>query len=75
MDQNYFSSTTWRIYRVLSMISAPLSAYHGYKRHQNGAHPIAWATGWFFVGGLFPVLVPTLAVAQGFTKALPKGDA
>jgi hypothetical protein len=65
----------WRVYRVLSAISVPLSAFHGYKRHQHGAHPVAWAIGWALLGGLFPVLTPTIGAAQGFTTALPPGRA
>lgn len=75
MDPAYFNSTSWKIYRVLSPISAALSGYHGYKRHQNGEHPIAWAVAWFALGGLFPVITPVVGFAQGYTAALPAGRA
>ena len=75
MDPSYFDTTTWKIYRVLSPISAAISGFHGYKRHQNGDHPILWGVAWFALGGLFPVITPVIGAAQGFTKALPAGDA
>jgi hypothetical protein len=57
-----FSSSS--IWGVLSVVSAAASGYHGYKR--NGT--IGGAMLWFVLGGLFPVFVPVVAVAQGFNK-------
>lgn len=47
---------------VVSMISAAACGYHGYKRNDS----VGWAVAWFMLGGLMPVLVPVVAVAQGF---------
>ncbi len=48
---------------------AALGAWHFTKRHRGSA-------GWGFVGALagamFPVVVPVIAVAQGFGEPLPK---
>jgi hypothetical protein len=49
---------------ILGTVSMAASAYHGYKRNQS----IGWALGWGFLGALFPVITPTIAVAQGFGK-------
>jgi hypothetical protein len=53
---------------ILSTASAAASAYHGYKRNDS----VGWAVVWFLMGGLFPVITPAVALAQGFGK--PKGD-
>ena len=53
---------TW--YKLLSVVSGVLSGYHGYRRN----HSIGWGIGWFALGSLFPVITPTIAVAQGFGK-------
>jgi hypothetical protein len=52
------------IWTVLATASAAASAYHGYKRNDS----IGWGIWWFFMGGLFPVITPVIAVAQGFGK-------
>jgi len=52
------------IYRVISTASAAASAYHGYKRNKS----VGWAIWWFLMGGLFPVITPAIAYAQGFGK-------
>ncbi len=62
-------SPTWVVIDTLSMVA---STYHGYKRNQNGDHPIAWALTWGLLGTLFPVVTPVIAVAQGFGKPLPR---
>lgn len=36
---------------------------HGYRRN-NGS--VGWALGWAFLAGLFPVVTPAFAVAQGY---------
>jgi hypothetical protein len=43
--------------------SVAASAYHGSKR--NGGS-IGWGLWWGFVGGVFPVVTPAIAAAQGF---------
>jgi hypothetical protein len=53
--------TAWA---ALSTASSGVSAYHGYKRNQS----IGWALAWAAAGALFPVITPTIAVAQGFGK-------
>lgn len=42
--------------------SVALAAYHGYKRNQS----IAWALWWAFAASLLPVVVPAIAIAQGY---------
>lgn len=49
---------------LLSTVSAGASAYHGYKRNKS----VGWALVWGFFGGGFPIVVPAIAVAQGFGK-------
>lgn len=52
------------VWGLLSTASMAASIYHGYKRNDS----VGWALGWGLLGGLFPVIVPTIAVAQGFGK-------
>jgi hypothetical protein len=56
------------VWGVLGTISMAASVYHGYKRNDS----IGWALVWGLLGGLFPVVTPVVAVAQGFAK--PKGS-
>lgn len=49
----------------LALVSAGASAYHGYKR--NGGS-IGWGLGWGALGLLFPILTPSVALAQGYGK-------
>lgn len=53
----------------LSLAGAALGAWHFTKRHRGSA-------GWGFfgavAGAMFPVVVPVIAVAQGFGEPLPK---
>ncbi len=58
------SITSSPVWRVLSMVSAGLSAYHGYKRNDS----IGWAIVWGLLGGIFPVITPAIGFAQGFGK-------
>lgn len=53
-----------RAYGLLSTVSMAASAYHGYKRNNS----IGWALIWGLLGAAFPVIVPVIAVAQGFGK-------
>lgn len=55
-------STARTLWGALSLASSAASTYHGYKRNQS----IGWALVWGLLGGLFPVVTPTIAVAQGF---------
>ena len=49
--------TVWSVLGTVSMVA---SAYHGYVRNQS----IGWALWWGFMGSLFPVITPTIALAQ-----------
>jgi len=49
---------------VLSTASMAASAFHGYRRNQT----VGWALWWGLMGGMFPVITPTIALAQGFGK-------
>ena len=53
------------VYGLLATASSAASAYHGVKRN-NGS--IGWGITWGLLGGMFPVLTPAIAVAQGFAK-------
>lgn len=52
------------IWGILATISMAASAYHGYRRNQS----IGWALWWGLMGTAFPVITPTVALAQGFGK-------
>jgi hypothetical protein len=55
----------WRmVWGTLATASFAASVYHGYKRNDS----VGWAIGWGVLGALFPVITPTIAVAQGFAK-------
>lgn len=62
-------SPMWTVWSILGTVSVGLGAYHGYKRH-NGS--IGWAIGWAFLGGIFPVVTPAIAFAQGFGQPMKK---
>jgi hypothetical protein len=55
----------WGIYGALSIVSSGLSAYHGYRRNRGS---VGWAVGWALLGGIFPIITPAIAFAQGFGK-------
>jgi hypothetical protein len=55
------------VWEVVSAASVGISAYHGYKRNNS----VGWAIGWGLLGGMFPILVPTIALAQGLGKKHP----
>lgn len=57
-------ATAWT---VLAAASTGISAYHGYKRNDS----VGWAIVWGLLGGMFPIIVPAVALAEGFAK--PKG--
>ncbi len=52
------------IYLALSALSAGASAFHGYKRN----HSVGWGVWWGLMGGIFPIITPAIALAQGFGK-------
>lgn len=49
---------------VVDTASMAASAYHGYKRNNS----IGWALWWGLMGAMFPIITPTIALAQGFGK-------
>jgi hypothetical protein len=64
LGQTEISPAVRVAYGVVSTASMAASAYHGYRRNNS----IGWALWWGLMGALFPILVPVLAVAQGFGK-------
>jgi len=52
------------VWAVASAASVAVSTYHGYKRNDS----IGWALVWGACGGLFPVVTPAIAIAQGLGK-------
>lgn len=44
------------------LVSATACTYHGYRRNQS----VGWALVWGLLGAAFPIITPTIAVAQGF---------
>jgi hypothetical protein len=54
----------WPLWSVLILASTAASAYHGYKRNKS----IGYAVLWGVAGSIMPVIVPAVAVAQGFGK-------
>jgi hypothetical protein len=52
---------------LLATVSMAASAYHGIKRN-NGSIP--YGIWWGLMGTMFPVITPTIAVAQGYAKPL-----
>lgn len=54
----------WYVGGTLVTISAALSAVHGYRRDNS----IGSALGWGFMGLIFPIITPAVALAQGFGK-------
>lgn len=61
------TSSTWNmkaIGGVLAIASAAVSGFHGYRRNNS----IWWGLTWFVLGGIFPIVTPVIAVAQGFGK-------
>lgn len=57
--------TPFRIaWGIASTASFAASVYHGYKRNDS----VGWAIWWGLMGALFPIITPTIALAQGFAK-------
>lgn len=55
-------------YAVAGPLSAGLGAYHGYRRDGTVISALLWA----LAGGAFPIIVPAIALAQGFGKSAGK---
>ena len=53
------------VWGALAVASMAASAYHGVKRNRGS---IGYGIWWGVMGSLFPVITPTIAVAQGFAK-------
>lgn len=53
----------------LFAVSIGASAYHGYKRSRGSTGA---AVGWGLLGGIFPIITPAVALAQGFGKPKTK---
>jgi hypothetical protein len=58
-----------KIWGFIALASAAASGYHGVKRHRGS---VGWGAAWFMLGGVFPVLTPVVAVAQGYAKPMPR---
>jgi len=63
------ASNSWginakKIYGVLTVASAAVSGVHGYRRNDS----IGWGLAWFVLGGIFPIVTPVIAVAQGYGR-------
>jgi hypothetical protein len=52
---------------ALSLVSAGISAYHGYRRDRS----VMAGVGWGFMGAIFPVVTPIVSIAQGYAR--PRG--
>lgn len=63
-DSDSSLTTYVAVWSMLSTASMAASAYHGYKRNDS----VGWALVWGLCGALFPVITPTIALAQGFGK-------
>lgn len=59
--------STWSspLYTVFRTVAMATSAFHGYRRNRS----VGWSIWWGLMGGIFPVITPTIALAQGFGKA------
>jgi hypothetical protein len=68
----WYENTVPKPVRIFWMIARPISfaacVYHGYKRNES----IGWAIGWGALAAFFPLITPTIAVAQGFGKPKKK---
>jgi len=53
---------------LISTVSMAAGAYHGYRRNNS----VGWAIWWAFMGGLFPVITPVIAFAQGYGQPAKK---
>ena len=62
-------TATGAFWEIAIPLSVAASTYHGYKRHSGS---LGWALGWGVLGGLFPIITPAVALAQGFGKPGPR---
>ena len=62
---DFFTSGEQMVVGALVALSVGASAYHGYKRNHGS---LGWGVAWGALGGLFPVITPAIALAQGFGK-------
>lgn len=58
-------------YGTIVVASSGASAYHGYKRSRGS---VGAAIGWGLLGGMFPIITPIVALAQGFGKPKVKSN-
>lgn len=49
---------------LLSGISMVASTWHGYRRNRT----VGWALWWGLMGAMFPIITPTIGLAQGWGK-------
>lgn len=59
------SPTASALWEIATPLSIAISAYHGYKKSYDS---IAWGAVWGVLGGLFPIITPTIAVLDGYAK-------
>lgn len=60
---------SWKmIAPILTLASASVSAYHGVRRNKS----VGWGIWWFVMGATFPLITPTIALAQGFGRSKEK---
>lgn len=64
-------TSTAPIWGLIAAASMAASAYHGYKRNNS----VGWAIWWAFMGSLFPVITPVIAIAQGYGKPIEAAPA
>lgn len=50
---------------ALPKVAMVISAYHGLRRNRGS---LLWGLAWGVAGRLFPLMVPALAVAQGYAE-------
>ena len=58
------SDTSAVVWGVASTVSMAASAYHGVKRNNSVGYGIWWG----LMGAMFPVITPTIAIAQGYAQ-------
>lgn len=61
------SGTLLTVWWLASLASIGLSAYHGYRRSRGS---VGAAVGWGILGGIFPLVVPLVAMTQGYAEPL-----
>jgi hypothetical protein len=66
VDPHSVLGTIAAIYQVGSVVSAPLLAYHGYKRHDGS---FLWGLGWWLLPAPWPVML-AFAVGQSRPEGL-----